>query len=143
MIKLVDIDASNFRSVLKLEVDETQKKDVSSPSITMSRAYVYRETAKALAIYKDSILIGYTLIRSYDDTYCIDQFAIDKEYQNRGYGKSSFKMILDGLRDERRFEKVTLCHYDNSILSRFYENFGFRFSDMDEDEIILVLDLEK
>ena len=101
------------------------------------------ETAKALAIYKDSILIGYTLIRSYDDTYCIDQFAIDKEYQNRGYGKSSFKMILDGLRDERRFEKVTLCHYDNSILSRFYENFGFRFSDMDEDEIILVLDLEK
>ena len=141
MIFLCEINEENFRDTFKLKVSEEQKHFVAPAEFMLSRAYVYRETAEPLVIYNDNEMIGYLLIREYEDNYCIDQFMIDKRYQGKGYGKKAMKLVLEKLRKERKYEKISLCYCEGDDAARnLYEGLGFNHTgEADEDEIIMEL----
>ena len=82
-------------------------------------------------IYDDELLVGFfALERINNYPYYLDYFAIFDEYQSKGYGSKSIKILLeevikdDGLLGE--IEKVN--DFDLSTVRRwkFYEKLGFK-----------------
>ena len=139
MIYLREINEKNFRESFKLKVCEHQKHFVATVPVALARAYVYRDTAEPLLVYNDEEMIGFVLIREYEDTYCIDQFMIDQKYQGRGYGKVAMKQVIEKLRNQRHYEKITLCYCEGNYTTRnLYEQLGFKHTGViDGDEIIM------
>ena len=145
MIHLVDIDPGNWR--LSLSVSEPQKNYVSDSYTMLARAYAYREQrSRAFVIYDDETPVGMGLYYDLPDLGCYDlsQIFIDHRYQGKGYGKAATKVVLDIMKQDRKYSKVVLCYVEgNDAARKLYENFGFVEIDRDEDEIIMELILNK
>lgn len=145
MIRLVDIAPDNWR--LKLEVAESQKVYVANSAVMLARAYAYRDyRSHAFVIYDEDIPIGMGLY--YDlpemESYDLSQLFIDWRYQGRGYGKMAVKLVLDSLKKDGKYNKVTLCYIEgNDVAKKLYEQFGFVETDHDGDEIIMELTFSK
>ena len=145
MIYLVDIDPSNWR--LDLKVAESQKNYVASSIVMLARAYAYREQrSRAFVIYDIETPVGMGMYHDCPelDAYDLSQLFIDERYQGKGYGKASTKLVLDAMQQDGKYNKVVLCYIEgNDVAKKLYENFGFVEVDRDEDEIIMVLILNK
>ena len=141
MIRLTDIDPGNWRA--ELAVSEAQKPFVSDRAKLLARAYAYR--ARAFLICADDLPVGMGLY--YDEpelqSYDLSQMFIDARYQSRGYGKAAVRAILDELKADGQYDKVTLCYIEgNETARKLYESFGFVEIDRDGDEIVMQLPLK-
>ena len=144
MIRLEEINPNNWR--LGLHVNESQKGYVSDEMGLLARAYAYREhRSRAVVIYNDSTAVGMALYYDCDDlnTYDLSQFFIDEHYQGKGYGFAATERILDEMRKDGKFKKVTLCYIKGNQSARLlFEKCGFRHTgEVDDDEIIMEMDL--
>ncbi len=143
MISLRPVTPDNWR--FRLKVAPEQEKYVASSTVLLARAYAYREHGShAFVIYDDEIPVGMALYCYYFDedergAYDFSQLFIDERYQGRGFGTKAAEMILDLMRKDGRFEKVTLCYIEgNDEAWRLYEKLGFTHTgDSDGDEIIM------
>ncbi len=144
MIKLVDVDRFGFdrnSAVLKLDVDESQKAYVASVAVILGRAYVFRSLRpRAFFICNDDTPIGMALY--YDcpeqESYDFSQLFIDKRYQGQGYGKAAVKLILDEMKQDGTYSKVTICYVEGNDASRkLFEQFGFVEISHEWDEIFM------
>lgn len=139
MIRLVDVDSSNWRIPLRVKPD--QEKYVANSAVLLARAYAYRNlNSRAFLIYADDVPVGMGLY--YDcpefEAYDLSQIFIDERYQGHGYGRQATEQILDAMRQAGRYEKVVLCYIEgNEAARRLYESFGFVETDRDEDEIVM------
>ena len=117
MIKLVKVDTSNFRELLDLDVNESQKDFVADNAYSLAQAYACNaegKVAQPFGIYDNDVPVGFLMI-SYDcfsseddwggpvpyyvrNSYYIWRFMIDKKYQGKGYGKEAMKVLLDYIR---------------------------------------------
>ena len=140
MIRLVIIDPSNWR--LGLKVSEAQKRFVSESAGILARAYAYRERrSNAYVIYHDDLPVGMALYYDCDElnAYDFSQFFIDERYQGNGFGMEAARQILEMMKSDGKYNKVTLCYIDgNDAAKNMYEKLGFRLTgECDEDEIIM------
>ena len=144
MIHLLDIDPGNWR--IDLAVSEAQKPFVSDRSKLLARAYAYRaRRSRAFLICADDLPVGMGLY--YDEpelqSYDLSQMFIDARYQSRGYGKAAVRAILDELKADGQYDKVTLCYIEgNETARKLYESFGFTETGRDGDEIVMQLPLK-
>lgn len=80
-----------------------------------------------------------------DDSYCILRLMIDKQYQNRGYGREAMKKILEFIRTfpaGPAYYCWISYKADNVPAKRLYESFGFRDNgEVLGDELTTVLRL--
>lgn len=134
MIHLLDIDPGNWR--IDLAVSEAQKPFVSDRAKLLARAFL---------ICADDLPVGMGLY--YDEpelqSYDLSQMFIDARYQSRGYGKAAVRAILDELKADGQYDKVTLCYIEgNETARKLYESFGFVEIDRDGDEIVMQLPLK-
>ena len=129
-----------------LILSETQKPFVSDRAKLLARAYAYRaRRSRAFLICADDLPVGMGLY--YDEpelqSYDLSQMFIDARYQSRGYGKAAVRAILDELKADGRYDKVTLCYIEgNETARKLYESFGFVEIDRDGDEIVMQLPLK-
>lgn len=143
MIKLADINETNWR--IPLSVSEDQRRYVANSTTILARAYAYKESrSRAFLVCCDDVPVGIGLY--HDDpemeAYVFSELFIDQRYQRRGYGKAATQLILDELRRDGRYSRVVLCYIEgNDAAKRLYEGFGFAETDRDEDEIIMELEL--
>ena len=140
MIKLVTIDPGNWR--LGLKVSETQKRFVAESARILARAYAYRESrSNAYVIYNDDLPVGMALYYDCDElnAYDFSQFFIDERYQGNGFGIEAARQILEMMKSDGKYDKVTLCYIDgNKAAKNMYEKLGFHLTgECDEDEIIM------
>lgn len=143
MISLHPVTPDNWRSGLKVAPE--QEKYVANAAVLLARAYAYREHGgHAFIIYNDDTPIGMTFYCDWFNEegqgfYNFCQFFIDARYQRQGFGTKAAEMILDLMREDGRFEKVTLCYIEgNDEARRLYEKLGFTHTgDSDGDEIIM------
>lgn len=96
-------------------------------------------------ICADDLPVGMGLY--YDEpelqSYDLSQMFIDARYQGRGYGRAAVRAILDELKADGQYDKVTLCYIEgNETARKFYESFGFVEIDRDGDEIVMQLPLK-
>lgn len=143
MIKLIDIDPDNWRSGLK--VADSQEKYVASSAGILARAYAYRnQRSRAFIICADEAPVGLGLYYDLPDLECYDfsQFFIDERYQGKGYGRTAVRMVLDEMRADGKYNRVSLCYVEgNDAARKLYESFGFTETERDEDEIVMELPL--
>ncbi len=128
MIGLKPVTRENFEEVLALHVKKDQEKYVISNAESLSRAYVYSETAYPFAVYDDDTIVGFIMMGYYEakEYYTLWEFMIDCKYQNKGYGRQALKLGLDFVRD--KFGPVDIytgVTPGNTIAKKLYESVGF------------------
>lgn len=99
MIELKSITKDNLEDVLNLNVLEYQQPFVSSTACSLAQAYVYRETAFPFAVYANSTIVGFIMLGYYEakKQYTLWKFLIDKNHQNKGYGKEALQLVYHKL----------------------------------------------
>ena len=140
MIHLKEVTPDNWR--LELSVSEAQKNYVSDSNRLLARAWAYRNyRSNAFVIYNDDTAIGMALYYDYEEdrAYDFSQLFIDHRYQGNGFGLEAAKQMLELMRSDGKYDKVTLCYIDgNEAAKRMYEKLGFALTgDSDDDEIIM------
>lgn len=142
MITLRKITLENRRAIFNLEVSEEQRRFVASNLSSVASCYVLATNEGCplpFAIYADEVPVGFVMltygITGYDlpsiadDSYCILRLMIDKNYQNRGYGREAMGKILEYIRTFPAGPALycwTCYEPDNAIARKLYESFGFR-----------------
>jgi len=128
MIVLKPITRENLEEVLALRVNEDQEKYVISNAESLSRAYVYSETAYPFAIYDDDTIVGFIMMGYYEVKryYTLWEFMIDHKYQNKGYGRQALKLGLNFVKE--KFGPVDIYTGvipGNTVAKKLYESVGF------------------
>lgn len=130
MIQLVDVTEHNWLDVVSLRVHEEQKGFLDSPVGIVARGYVYRSChAKVYGISNDEQIIGVALVKDMEEEpscYDLQQFMIDRRFQNNGYGTKALRLILSVLSKERKYDQVEVCvHKNDAAALRMYKKVGF------------------
>ncbi len=162
-IRLVKVDTKNFDALIDLKPFESQYNFVADNSYSLAEAYANISEgryAQPFGIYDGETPVGFLMIGyniSDDDdiekfpllvnNYLIWRFMIDKNYQNKGYGKEAMKLALDFIRTWPCGEaEYCWLSYEpeNAVARKLYQSFGFvEAGEMPEgwDEIPAVLKL--
>ncbi|MBQ6865324.1 MAG: GNAT family N-acetyltransferase [Clostridia bacterium] len=130
MIRLVEIDERNFFRVRQLKVGEDQQRFLDSPLGILARGYVYRaQRARVLAAEKDGEIVGLMLVKDMDEEpacYDLQQFMIDGRFQGRGYGAAALGLLLELLRQEKKYDDAEVCvHRENAAALALFTGAGF------------------
>lgn len=160
MLRLEKVTGKNVWSILKLSVSQEQESFVAPNDVSIIEAYTAitgNGYAFPFGIYEGETPVGFLMIGfDADDcwedapsiargNYNLWRLMIDKNYQNKGYGKEAVRLALEFI---KTFPcgKADFCWLsyepENEIASRLYHSFGFaETGEMDGDEIIAVLKL--
>ena len=130
-IRLAEIDEGNWAQALNLAVREEQRPFLADAAGILARGYAYRRSrARVRAVCAGETLVGLMLVRDLDEApacYDLNQFMIDRRYQNRGYGSRALALLLEELAAERKYPAVELCvRRDAAQALRVYGRAGFR-----------------
>jgi len=144
MIHLQEITPDNWR--LGLRVREDQKRFVANSAALLARAYAYRNCrSRAFIIYNDETPVGMGLYYDCDELklYDLSQFFIDERYQGKGYGYAAMQIIIDEMKKDGKYTRVTLCFIDGDDAAKsLYVKCGFTLTgEVDDDEILMELKL--
>lgn len=129
MVELREITKSNLEQVLALSVYENQNNFVSTTAHSLAQAWAYRDTAFPFAIYSDDILIGFVMLGYYEakNQYTLWKFLIDKQHQNKGYGRQALILAIKYLIDTFNVNEIyTGVAFGNETAKHLYYSVGFR-----------------
>ena len=140
MVSLIELSEENWMDFAGLSVDESQKNYLTSNIGIIARGYVYRDSrAKVMGIVADEKPIGLAMVRDMNDEpacYELQQFMIDKNYQNKGYGFKALKLILDSLKTEQKYDCVEVCvKMEDAQAIHVYEKAGFVDTGYIDDDV--------
>ena len=136
-------DRSNWRTMLRLQLNSEQQGFVSPPAWSLARCYVrfFGDEFEHLPhlIYAGDQAVGYSTTACNpvsENDYWIDDIMIDAPLQGCGYGRAAVietvKMIV---RRYRRCRAVQLtCFRANSVAARLYVSLGFLATGQNDDE---------
>ncbi len=136
MVELKEITKANLVDILNLKILEHQEEFVSSAAHSLAQAWVYRETAFPFAIYADSTVVGFIMLGYYEckNQYTLWKFLIDKQYQNKGYGKKALKLAVKYLIENFNVNEIfTGVAFKNSVARDLYYSIGFRETGKTDD----------
>ncbi len=139
MIYLVDID--NEAGDTNLEVAEEQQSYVCNSLVMLARAWLHRKLhPRVFNVYDDKTAVGMGMYLDDPEKSAYDfcQLFIDKRYQGKGYGKAAVGLVLDAMKDEGKYQKVSMCYVEGNDASRnLFEQFGFVEVSHPWDEIFM------
>ena len=160
MLRLEKVNGKNVWELLKLSVSESQKNYVAANEISIIEAYTAisgNGYAFPFGIYNGDTPVGFLMIGfDVDDdwvdapdiakgNYNLWRLMIDKDYQNRGFGRKAVQLALDYIKTFPcgEAEYCWLSYEPENIAARqLYRSFGFEETgDMDGEEVIAVLKL--
>ena len=115
---------------LGLDVHEDQHCFVASYKNILDYAFEGqdRERTYAFIVCDEDVAVG---IIEYSDcaeikAYNLLYLFIDRRYQGKGYGLKAIQLLLEKLRQEKKFDKVSVTLYENNDAARkLYEKAGF------------------
>lgn len=161
-MELKRIDNSNVWKIVNLTVSDNQAEFVATNSESLIEAYLCLANnghVFPFGIYENDIPIGFVMIGyDVDDDYSnapkiafgnynIWRFMIDKNYQNKGYGRKALELALDYIKTFPcgKAEYCYLSYEPNNVVAKkLYAEFGFEENgEMDDDELIAVLKLQQ
>ncbi len=127
MIHLIDIDHENGRT--DLEVTENQQAYVCNSLVMLARAWLHRKLRpRVFNIYDGDTAVGMGMYLDDPEKNAYDfcQLFIDKHHQGKGYGKAAVRLVLDAMKEEGKYQKVSMCYVEGNDVSRnLFEQFGF------------------
>ena len=107
----------------------------------LARAWLHRKfRPRVLNVYDDEtpVGMGMHLDDSEKNAYDFCQLFIDKRYQGKGYGKAAVGLVLEAMKEEGKYPKVSMCYVEGNDASRkLFEQFGFVEVSHPWDEIFM------
>ncbi len=130
MVTLFDVNEQNWLDVVSLSVTEEQQKFLAAPMEIVARGYIYRAcNARVYGIRNSEHVIGVALVKDLEEEpacYDLQQFMIDRRFQNKGDGTEALRLILAVLSKERKYGQVEVCVNRNDAAAlRMYKKVGF------------------
>jgi len=130
MIKLEEVNQSNWQQAVKLSVNDDQKGFLDSATGIIARGYIYRDCrAKVWTIINGESVVGLAMVRDLNEEpacYELQQFMIDRHHQNMGFGTAALDIIINTLRLERKYSCVEVCVNKNDAAAlHVYQKVGF------------------
>lgn len=145
MIIFKEINNENIGEILSLKVNNFQESYIESmeQSLDDAKTNAYNIKWTPVGIYYDNLLIGFAMYGLNSENYLwIDRYLIDYRYQNKGYGKKAFNLLIKYLK-EKYSESKYFClsvNEKNEIAINLYKEFGFSFtSDLDGNDPVMSL----
>ena len=140
MIRLLDVTEENWLGVARLSVNEEQKNFVAPAIGILARGYVYRNCNSRIIVFADDDnIVGAALVRDLDEEpacYDLQEFMIDRRFQNKGYGTKALSLILELLAAERKYECVEVCvNKEDAPALHVYEKAGFVDTGYIDDDV--------
>ena len=144
-VRLEKVSYKNIEAILDMQVTEVQKNYVASNRWSIIEAYLTLSEGRPVfpfVIYAGDMPVGFLMI-GYDyheedeevevpdfvkGSYLLWRLMIDKEHQNKGYGRQAVRLALEFI---RTFPcgKADLCWLsyepENEVARKLYASFGF------------------
>ncbi|CYU80360.1 histone acetyltransferase HPA2-like acetyltransferase [Streptococcus suis] len=144
MIRLELVNKDNFDQVLDLEVAPRDQRRVASVEYSLAQAWLYREEGHLLpyAVKSGQRIVGFVLLSIQEEakSYYVWRLLIDKNHQNRGYGKEVIRHILSLAKEDSSCQKVSVNYVIGNHKMRYIlEKFGFQSVGMIGQEIKMEL----
>ena len=124
------VDADRCDELLtKLIQDERQYNDTIDENYIVTNHFnkmLNDENIIILAYYINKIIVGYILIRRTDNNTCLlDGLYVEKEYRNKGIGKSLLTEAILRIKNMNiKYIDINVM-YNNIIAKHIYEKLGF------------------
>ena len=124
------VDADRCDELLtKLIQDERQYNDTIDDNYIVTNHFnkmLDDENIIILAYYINEIIVGYILIRRTDNNTCLlDGLYVEKEYRNKGIGKSLLTEAILRIKNMNiKYIDINVM-YNNIIAKHIYEKLGF------------------
>lgn len=118
-----------------IQLTEEQKKEISSFDAIKKK--IGNPEIFAFDIYLDTKCIGFAMLRKYSSTdYFLWNYAMDCNFQNKGYGTVALKQLLEFMKTKFYAKEVTTTYlWGNEHAKHVYEKVGFIETDIvDEDD---------
>jgi len=125
----------NFKDVIELEVEESQKKYIESNVITIAESTLspYFHLFHHRAICVDDKVVGFVEyqfgeIGEWDENECtIWRFMIDRKHQNNGIGKIAMGLLLEEIKAFERCKLVDIYYNPKNVVAKkLYASQGFK-----------------
>ena len=150
MLILKEITEENFKDVINLEVEDSQKLFVAPNVRSIAECYLYRNDGDVFpyAICFDGKPVGFLLVYTDDEenSMTIWRIMIDKNQQKKGYWKQAMILAEDLVRSYGKYEKLYTSYcLDNINAKKLYLSLGYiedRINENCENEMIVVKDLK-
>lgn len=127
--RLVEVDESNWRECVKLEVADAEKHYVDRNVFAIAE-WKFEPENKIRAIYSSSELIGmlayYYHDGYYGQFYWLYHLMIEPKHQGSGYGQDAVNLAVKEMRGLGATDIVTSYHPENARAKYIYEKMGFK-----------------
>lgn len=141
-VQLKDVTASNWRAVVRLELEESQKEMLASNLYSIAESK-FDANARPRAVYAGKRVVGFLMydVPEADDddrVASIYRFMIDRKYQGEGYGRAALAQAIKEIKAIPGIKKISICYVpENPIAKEFYGSFGFVEVGRDEDDEVV------
>jgi diamine N-acetyltransferase len=144
-VSLAEVDASNWREVMKIELEPDQHEFVAEPGYYLNLSH-YDGVWNPLAIQVNHQVIGMMMwaVDPADGACWLGGLMIDRHNQGDGFGRGAMLVAIDKLSTEHGYKKFALSYArENQIARDLYFSIGFRETgEMEGEEIVARLMLE-
>lgn len=140
MLCIREVNEENYEEVIKLELKVDQKEVICTNLESLAEAYIYKDIAKAFAIYNDTIVVGFLLMQVdiKDKYFDIWRIMIGKEFQGKGYGEQALRLAIN-FQIQNGAKVIHLSHQTNNYgPSKLYKKVGFKYTGEIEDGEVLM-----
>ncbi len=138
MVELEQVTKENIGAVLALDVDESQRRFVSSTAESLAQAYAYFTTAFPFAVSDDGKIVGFIMMGFYEEKgyYTLWKLLIDRKYQHKGYGRKALELGIAFLKEWYGVSAVfTGVSPGNTAAKNLYRSMGFRETGLFENNM--------
>lgn len=143
-ITFKEVNKENWEECIDLVVS-TEQKSFVAPNWYSILESKFEEELYPICIYDDETMVGFLM---YDrdpetDRWELSRLMIDKNHQNKGYGRVVLNQLLNLLRTKIGHIKFyTSAEPENLVAKKLYESIGFKLTgEIICEEEVMVIDL--
>ncbi|MGQ7338479.1 GNAT family N-acetyltransferase [Streptococcus suis] len=147
MIRLELVNKENFDEVLQVQLAPQDQRRVASVEYSLAQAWLYREEENILpyAVRSGQKVIGFLLLSllAEDKSYYVWRLLIDKDFQNRGFGKEVIRQVIGKAKADPLCHKISI-HYviGNHKMRYILEKFGFQSVGLEGQEMKMEISIK-
>ncbi len=138
VVRLIDIDQSNWRDVARVEPHPSQKRFIAPTTYYLSLAH-YGGEWHPLAVEADGVILGHVMWAAdeSDGSVWLGGLVINGSVQRHGYGRAAIQAFVDRFTTDGRVNVALSYHPGNAVARRLYADMGFvETGELDDDEVI-------
>ena len=138
VVRLIEIDGSNWRDVVRVEPHPSQKRFVAPTTYYLSLAH-YGGEWHPLAVEADGVIIGHVMWAADESegSVWLGGLVIHGAAQRQGHGRAAVQAFLDRFTTDGRVNVALSYHPENTVARALYADMGFvETGELDDNEVI-------